>query len=167
MSLHIRAATLADLSVLTEIHNYYVLNTHIVFDVEPFETAQRRAWFDGHNDGRRYRLLVAEEDGRVLGSAGTGRFRPKQAYDTTVEASIACRPDAVGRGLGTQLYEALFEALANEDIHRVVAGIAQPNDASNALHRKMGFREAGIFTQVGRKFEKYWDVVWMERPLHL
>jgi len=113
-------------------------------------------------------MLVAEDAAcGVVGYTCTGRFRTKDAYDTTVEASIACRADAVGRGLGSLLYSALFEALRGEDIHRIVAGIAQPNPASNALHRRFGFREVGAFTEVGRKFGKYWDVLWLERPLHL
>jgi len=159
----LRPATLDDLPALVEIHNHYVLNTHITFDVEPFTVASRRAWFDEHNDGKRYRIIVADADGVILGSASSGRHRPRAAYDTTVETSIACRPDVVGRGLGTRLYEALFAELAREDIHRLVAGVAQPNDASNALHRKFGFKELGRYSEVGRKFGKYWDVLWFER----
>jgi phosphinothricin acetyltransferase len=65
------------------------------------------------------------------------------------------------------LYQALFAALAHEDINRIVAGIAQPNAASNALHERFGFKPIGTFTAVGRKFDKYWDVRWLERPLRL
>jgi len=162
----IRSASLDDLPSLTEIHNYYVINTHITFDVQPFDPGQRRAWFKDHSDGRRYRLLVADAPERgILGYACTGRFRSKDAYDTTVEASVACRPDAIGQGLGGLLYSALFEAIADQDIHRIVAGIAQPNPASNRLHQRFGFKIVGTFSQVGRKFDKYWDVLWMERPL--
>jgi phosphinothricin acetyltransferase len=164
----IRPASLNDLASLTEIHNYYVLNTHITFDVRPFAPDERRPWFNAHCDGRRYQLLVADDPARgVLGYACTGRCRTKEAYDTTVEASIACRPDGTGRGLGKLLYTALFEAIAGQDINRIVAGIAQPNPASNALHQRFGFKPIGTFTQVGRKFDKYWDVLWMERPLKL
>jgi len=70
-----------------------------------------------------------------------------------------------GRGLGTRLYQALFAELVHQDIHRVVAGVAQPNEASNALHRKLGFRQLGTYSEVGRKFGKYRDVVWFERDL--
>lgn len=165
-TLTIRSATLADLPRLTEIYNHYVLNTHIVFDLQPFTAEQRATWFHEHSDGKRYRLLVAEDGaGGVLGYTGTGRFRTKPAYDTTVEVSVACHPDAIGRGIGRRLYQALFESLASEDIHRIVAGIAQPNDASNALHARFGFKPVGRFSEVGRKFGKYWDVVWVERPL--
>jgi phosphinothricin acetyltransferase len=73
----------------------------------------------------------------------------------------------VGHGLGRLLYAALFDSLADQDIHRIVAGIAQPNAASNALHQRFGFKSIGVFNQVGRKFGKYWDVMWMERPLKL
>jgi phosphinothricin acetyltransferase len=167
-SVTIRQASLDDLAGLTEIHNYYVLNTHITFDVQPFTPQQRRSWFQDHSDGHRYRLLVADDPTQgVLGYACTGRFRTKEAYDTTVEASIACRPDATYRGLGKLLYAALFEAITDQDIHRIVAGIAQPNPASNALHARFGFRTIGTFIEVGRKFDKYWDVLCMERPLKL
>ena len=74
---------------------------------------------------------------RVLGYATTSRWRPKAAYDTTVESSVYCRPDVVGRGIGTALYSALFESMAGEDIHRIVAGISQPNPASVALHLRL------------------------------
>ena len=163
----VRPATLADLPPLTEIHNHYIRTTHITFDVEPFTPDQRVGWFHDHSDGRRYRLLVAEAEGTtgILGYAASGRFRSKQAYETTVEVSVACHPDAVGMGIGSELYRALFALLTGQDVHRVVAGIAQPNSASNALHQKFGFRAIGTFSQVGRKFGKYWDVLWMERSL--
>jgi phosphinothricin acetyltransferase len=168
MNVTVRSALIDDLPSLTEIHNHYVVNTHITFDVQPSGPEHRVPWFHDHSDGERYRLLVAcDSHAGVLGYACTGRFRSKPAYDTTVEASVACRPDAVGRGLGTLLYGALFEAIADQDIHRIVAGIAQPNPASNALHQRFGFMGIGSFSQVGRKFDKYWDVLWMERPLKL
>ncbi len=65
------------------------------------------------------------------------------------------------------MYRVLIDALKDEDINRVLAGITLPNDASVALHRRFGFTEVGVFTECGRKFGKYWDVVWMERPLRL
>ena len=78
-----------------------------------------------------------------------------------------CRPDACGRGCGTALYGALFAALAREDVHTLVAGVSLPNDASLALHARFGFRAVGIFHAVGRKFDRYWDVAWFERPMAL
>jgi phosphinothricin acetyltransferase len=159
----IRPASLADLPRLTEIHNYYVQNTHITFDVRPFTSEQRVPWFNQHSNGGRHRILVAEDGGQILGYTATGSFRSKEAYETTVEVSVACSPDSTSKGIGSQLYRELFSLLEKEDVHRIVAGIAQPNAASNALHGRFGFTKIGAFTEVGRKFGKYWDVLWMEK----
>jgi phosphinothricin acetyltransferase len=161
----IRSAMFSDLPRLTEIYNHYVSNTAITFDLDPFTVEARIPWFEEHSDGGRYRLLVAIEQGKVMGYASTGRFRVKRAYDPTVETSIYCANEARGRGIGTKLYTALFAAIACEDIHRIVAGVTLPNEASIALHRRFGFREVGTFTEQGRKFGRYWDVAWLERPL--
>ena len=163
----IRRATLEDLPRVTEVYNHYVRTTPITFDLRECTVEERVPWFHEHNNGARYRLLVADDGGRVLGYAGTGQFRNKAAYDTTAEVTIYCAPEATGRGIGAQMYAALFDALQGEDLHRLCAGITLPNDASVALHRRFGFTNAGLFTQNGRKFDRYWDVLWMERPLKL
>lgn len=163
----VRPALLSDVPALTSLLNYYILNTPITFDLSPYTPAQRELWFAEHSDGRRYRTIVAERDGNLLGYAATGPFRKKGAYDTTVEISVACDPAAQGAGIGSRLYRVLFDEIAGEDIHRIVAAIVQPNPASNALHQRFGFRAVGLMTAVGRKFDRYWDVLWMERPLVL
>ena len=160
----VRNADLSDLPKLTEIQNYYIQQTHITFDVRPFSPEEREPWFREHSDGKRYRILVAEESvGEIAGYAATGPFRSKEAYQTTVEVSVACNPAVMGKGVGSRLYTELFVLLAREDIHSIVAGIAQPNPASNRLHEKFGFQRVGTFTEVGRKFGRYWDVMWMEK----
>lgn len=163
----IRDATLADLPALTELYNHYIINSPVTFDLEPYGPDGRRGWFDAHAPTGPHRLLVAEEGGQILGYATSSRWRPKAAYDTTVETSVYCRHDATGRGLGTQLYRALFEALARERVHRIVAGMTLPNDASRALHERFHFIHVGNFAEVGYKFGKYWDVGWFHRPMHL
>lgn len=165
--LRIRPAARADLPRLTEIYNHYVVHSHVTFDVEPYTVERRAAWFEQFAPSGRYRLLVAEEADGVLGYAGTTRFRPKPAYETSVETTIYCSPESAGRGIGNRLYEALFAALAGEDIHRILAGYALPNPASAALHRRFGFQPVGVFSANGRKFGRYWDVAWNERSLRL
>jgi phosphinothricin acetyltransferase len=162
-NLRIRPAEHRDLPRITEIYNHYVLKTPVTFDVDPYTVDQRELWFSQFCATGRHRLLVAEQSHTVLGYAGTTRFRPKSAYDTTVETTIYCAPDAIGKGLGTQLYSELFEQLKVEDIHRFVAVYALPNSASETLHRRFGFKVVGVFTEMGRKFGKYWDVCWAER----
>jgi phosphinothricin acetyltransferase len=163
----IRPAERSDLPRLTEIYNYFVMNTPVTFDVEPYTVERRAAWFEQFALAGRYRLVVAEENGVVVGYAGTTRFRVKPAYDTTVETTIYCSPETVGKGAGSRLYAALFEAIATEDIHRIVAGYTLPNAASQALHARFGFKPVGVFSEVGRKFGRYWDVAWTERALCL
>ncbi len=159
----IRTAERGDLARITEIYNYYVLNTPVTFDVEAYTVERRDTWFTQFNVTGRHRLLVADENGMVVGYAGTTRFRPKAAYETTVETTIYCAPEAAGKGIGGHLYAELFEVLRGEDIHRFVAGYALPNAATEALHRRFGFKVVGVFSENGRKFGKYWDVCWVER----
>ena len=161
----VRVATRADLPRLTEIYNHYVVSTPITFDLEPLTVETRTPWFEEHSDHGRYRLLVAQDGTQVLGYANTHRFRTKAAYDTTVESTIYCAPEGRGRGIGAKLYGELFDAIAGEDINRIVAGITLPNTASLALHQRFGFRRIGTYTEVGRKFGKYWDVAWYQKEI--
>jgi len=161
----IRDGVLADLPALTDIINHYIVNTPITFDVQPYTVEMRRHWFDEHAPNGKYRLLVAEDAGQIVGYATSSQWRPKAAYGTTVESSIYCRHDARGRGIGIALYAALFDAITGEDVHMIVAGATMPNAASVALHERAGFTQVGVFKAVGRKFDKFWDVAWFQRPL--
>lgn len=162
-NIEIRPAMREDLPRLTEIYNYYVVNTPVTFDVAPYTVERRETWFAQFGATGRHRLLVADDGGHVVGYAGTTRFRPKAAYETTVETTVYCAPEAVGKGIGSRLYSELFEALRGEDIHRYVAGYALPNPGSARLHERFGFKVVGVFSENGRKFGKYWDVCWVER----
>ncbi|MFJ4921145.1 GNAT family N-acetyltransferase [Streptomyces sp. NPDC088725] len=163
----VRAGTEADLSALTDIYNHYVQQTVSTFDTTPFTPMARRPWFLSHPEDGPYRLLVAQDvpSARILGYATSSPFRTRAAYSTSVEVSVYCAPDAVGRGVGTLLYAALFKILEDEDIHRAYAGVTQPNEASTRLHERFGFRYVGTYGEVGRKFGRYWDVAWYEKRL--
>src|SRR5947209_20136168 len=121
MAIYTRPATRSDLPRLTEIYNHYVIHTPVTFDLEPYTIDRRAAWFEQFEPAGRHRLLVAEENGVVLGYAGTTRFRAKPAYDTTVETTIYSSQEAVGKSIGRKFYAALFEALAGENINRIIA----------------------------------------------
>ncbi|MBW5424943.1 GNAT family N-acetyltransferase [Streptomyces sp. BG9H] len=169
--MQVRPGVETDLEALTDLYNHYVRETAITFDTVTFLPEERRPWLLSHPKDGPYRLLVAQErdsdtcPGRLLGYATSSPFRAKPAYSTSVEVSVYCAPDAAGRGIGTLLYKALIEALEGEDLHRAYAGIAQPNEASVRLHERFGFRHVGTYEEVGRKFGRYWDVAWYERPL--
>ncbi|MHB8686953.1 MAG: GNAT family N-acetyltransferase [Candidatus Dormibacteraceae bacterium] len=161
----VRPASADDLAAINDIYNQYVDEAHYTFDVEPMTMDARREWFTHYGTTGRYRLMVAVSEGQVIGYASSSRFRPKAAYETSVETSVYLVPEAVGRGVGSRLYEGLFKDLAGEDLHRAYAGIALPNPASIALHERFGFKRVAHFTEQGRKFGRYWDVAWYEKPL--
>jgi phosphinothricin acetyltransferase len=163
----IRPATRDDLPHINEIYNYYVINTPITFEIEPVTVETRAKWFAEHTAGDRYRMFVAHDAGTIVGYACTGPFRERAAYITSVEATIYLAHDATARGIGTALYRVLFDAVKDEDINRLLAGITLPNEASVAIHRKFGFAPVGVFSENGRKFNRFWDVAWMQRPLRL
>jgi phosphinothricin acetyltransferase len=161
----VRPAEAADLGALNDLYNEYVRTTHITFDIEPMSMDARREWFSHYAATGRHRLVVAIARETLVGYASSSRFRPKPGYDTSVETSVYLAPEATGLGVGTRLYEELFATLRGEDVHRAYAGIALPNPASIALHERFGFKRAALFTEQGRKFDRYWDVGWYEKPL--
>ncbi|MER5884587.1 N-acetyltransferase family protein [Streptomyces sp. NPDC001941] len=154
-----------DLSELTRIYNHYVAETPITFDIDRFTVEQRRPWLESHPDHGPYRLIVAERNGTVIGYATSSPFRPKKAYETSVETSVYLAPEQVGRGVGGLLYEALFDALAGEDVRQALAAVTVPNAASERLHLRLGFEPAGVHREVGRKFGRFWDVAWFQKAL--
>jgi len=161
----IRPAQETDLPRLTEIYNYYIRETAVTFEVEAYSVEQRKPWLAQFGETGRYRILVAERDGSVVGWANSRRFHERAAYAPTVESSIYLDPAARGQRIGTQLYGALFDLLRGEDLHRAIGGITLPNHASVALHRRLGFTPVGVMREVGRKFDRWWDVGWFQKDL--
>jgi len=153
---------LADLEQIVAIYNGYILDTAITFDLKPYTVDTRRPWFDQFSDHQRHQLWVAKQGDRVLGYAASMPFRGKAAYDPSVEDSLYLRPDAKGLGLGKRLLQHLLMQLAGQDVHQVLACITLPNDVSVGLHQALGFKPCGTFHEVGRKFERYHDVMWLE-----
>ncbi len=160
-----RSARAEDLAAIVELVNHFIRETHISLEHEPHTPASRQAWFDGFAERGPHRLLVADDAGALLGYACSTTFRHKAGYARSVETSIYLRPGAEGRGLGRQLYGALFAELEGEPVHRAYAGIALPNPASVALHARLGFHSVGVMREVGFKFGRYWDVEFFEKML--
>ncbi len=161
----IRPVRESDLVAMTDLYNFYVRTTPITFDIAEVSLESRREWLSHYSATGRYRMLVAERAGVLLGYVGSSKLRPRPAYDTTVETTVYVHADHRGLGIGSLLYTALFESLAHEDLHRAYAGITLPNEASIALHHKFGFKDLGVYHEVGRKFGQYWDVAWLEKEL--
>jgi phosphinothricin acetyltransferase len=161
----VRPAVLGDVPAMMAIYNHYVETSHATFDIAPVSLDNRRVWFGHFGERGPFRLLVAERAGQVVGYAGSGQFREKPAYVTSVEMTVYVHPEARGLGVGARMYERLFKVLAGEPIHRAYAGVTLPNPASLALHRRFGFRDVGIYDEVGFKLGQFWSVQWLERPM--
>jgi len=161
----VRKAEGGDLQPLTDLYNHYVETSPATFDLESVSLDSRRQWMSHYADTGPHRLLVAVDGGAIAGYATSGKLREKPGYLTSIETTVYVHPDNQGHGIGTRLYAALFAALAGEDVHRAYAAIVIPNPASVALHARFGFTPVGMNREVGRKFGRYWDVQWFERPL--
>jgi phosphinothricin acetyltransferase len=156
-------ATADDLSGIVEILNDAAANSIASFDTRATSVVERRAWFERFSSTGPYRLLVARRGDLILGYACSQRYRDHEAFGETVEVSIALDASCRGQGVGTSLYRALFDRLAGEPVHVVLAGIAMPNDASVALHRRFGFTEVGTFREYAVKNGRYISSLWMQR----
>lgn len=161
----VRLASRGDLPELVSIYNYYATNSHATFDTDPVTLDSRTSWFDGFSETGPHRLLVAAEGGRVLGCASSAPYREHPAFARTVEVGIYLHPDVRSRGIGSALYRPLLDNLRSENIHVALAGIALPNDASIALHRKFGFTEVGVFENYAVKNGTYISSAWMQLQL--
>lgn len=159
-----RAARVEDMAAVAEIYGHYVLHSHATFELTPPPVQAWEHHLSNDVEHGPYQMFVAFIDGRVVGYAKTGKFRERAAYDPSVEVSVYCAHDVAGRGIGTALYDRLLSTLPG-DFHRAYAGIALPNAPSIALHERFGFTLAGTFREVGRKFDRWWDVSWFEKEL--
>lgn len=162
----IRHAEVADIPRLTEIYNYYVMHSFVTFDQKPASVEDRQRWFNKYLKSGPYQALVAEQDDMVLGCASSSQYREHVAFRETVEVGIYIANEARGKGIGTLLYGRLFEILRLEKLHLAVAGIALPNPASIALHKKFGFTEVGIFKEYAIKNDKYISSIWLQKLLN-
>ncbi|MCP3854730.1 MAG: N-acetyltransferase [Actinomycetia bacterium] len=160
----IRRASVDDLARITEIYNQYIVDSHVSFDTKPWNLERRREWWELYDSGDGpWQVWVAEVDGRVVGASWSSRFRPRTAYDSSVETTIVFDPGVTGRGLGGRLYEALLDDLDHRGVHRQYAIIALPNDASVALHHRMGYKTQAVQDEVGHKMGRYWSTMLLER----
>ncbi len=161
--LTIRDGAPEDFSRINEIYNWTIVNNHVSFDDEPYDLEKRQAWWDARDSD--LVCLVGEEDGQVIGVAYSSRYQSKSGYRSTVETTIVIDADHLGRGVGTTLLGALLHRLENDGFHVAVAIVALPNDASVALHHRLGYETVGVLHEVGYKNAKYWDTMLLQRRL--
>jgi L-amino acid N-acyltransferase len=158
----VRPATSADLPAILEIYNEAVLNTTATYDYEPRTLDERVAWFEDHRT-QGYPVFVAVNGaGRVVGWSALNRYRDRPGYRLTTENSVYVAADQRGRGVGRQLLAPLIQAARQRGLHAILAGIDAGNEASLRLHEAFGFREVAHLKEVGYKFNRWLDVVYLE-----
>jgi L-amino acid N-acyltransferase YncA len=159
----VRLADPADGAACAAIYAPYVLETAITFELEPPSGEQMAARIERSLESHAW--LVLERDGHVLGYAYGGRFAQRPAYRWACEVSVYVDREQRGRGLGRALYEVLLPRLAERGYRTALAGMTLPNDASDALHRSLGFEQVGVYRRIGFKLGAWHDVAWSQRAL--
>jgi phosphinothricin acetyltransferase len=160
----IRPAVEADLPALTAIYNEVIASSTAVYSDTPVDVADRRAWWAART-GQGYPVLVADAGEGVIGFSTFGDFRAWPGYRFSVEHSVHVAAGQRGGGVGRALVEALFPIAARLGKHVMMAGVDGENAASIRFHERLGFEQAGRLRQVGFKFDRYLDLVFLQRFL--
>ena len=169
----IRQARETDIPGILDIYNDAILTTTALYTYEPFTLPMMQQWF-ADKTAKALPVLVAataetgagnataNPNDAIAGFASYGPFRPWPAYKYTVEHSIYVHKDCRGKGIAKKLLRTLIDHATAGDLHTIVAGIDSENAVSINLHRQFGFKETGQLTQVGYKFGRWLDLVFMQ-----
>lgn len=163
MNVTIRPATLADAEEILAVYASYITDTSISFETEVPTIDAFAARIE--NIIKNYPYLVCEMNDKIIGFAYACRHRERAAYKYSVDISIYIDENYHRKGIGKQLYTKLFEQLKNQGFYTVFASITLPNENSIGLHKSFGFTEVGTYHNVGYKYGKWHDVIWLEKPL--
>ena len=161
--MHLRLAAIDDAEAIRTIYNLEVTTSTVTFDLGPRTLEEQRAW-QATRSGV-HAVLVAEDAAEVVGFGSLSAWLDRPAYSTTVEDSIYIRRDRQGQGVGKALLTELVDTATAHGFHACMARIVGGHEASIALHRSCGFEIVGTEREVGRKFNRWLDVVVMERML--
>jgi phosphinothricin acetyltransferase len=159
----LRPATNADLGAINAIYNHSVLYSTATYQTEPSTDTERASWFSAH--GARHPVIVAEIDGTVVGWGSLSPYHARAAFARTVENSVYIHKDFHRRGVGKAILVDLLKRAKELGHHRVIAAISGDQEPSLALHESLGFTERGRLTEVGFKFGRWLDVVYLEYRL--
>jgi len=159
----VRLAVRTDAEAIRRIYNHEVENTTATMDLVPRTLVEQEEWLADRSGA--FATIVAELGGEVVGFASLSPYKERAAYRPTVEDSVYVRRDMGRRGIGRLLLQELLERAASSGFHSVMARIEAGGQASRALHAACGFREVGVEREVGRKFNRWLDVVLMQRML--
>jgi phosphinothricin acetyltransferase len=163
--MNVRSACLDDLPGILEIYNEAVRTTTATYDEQPQTLEQRAVWFEDHVQNQ-YPVFVAESHaGSIVGWSALSRFHSRPGYRFTVENSVYVAESHRGQGIGKSLLGALLPAAADQDWRVIIALIDADNAVSLRMHAAFGFERVGHLRQVGYKFGRWLDVIYMQRLL--
>lgn len=166
MSFLIRNYQKSDASAILDIINYFILTTSHNYDYEPKTLPEVELLFDEKiKEG--FPILIGEVAGEIGGYATFGRFRAKPGYDKTIEHSIYLNEKAQSKGLGTEMMRQLIHIATENDFHVMIAGMDSENTGSYQFHERLGFKEVARFSEVGFKFGKWLNLVFMQLILDI
>jgi len=157
----IRDATEQDLPAILDIYNEVILNTTSVYSEQPHTLQMRTTWFS-ERKAANFPVIVAEQNGTIIGFASYGHFRVWPCYRFTVEHSVYIHSGYQGRGVSKILLQAIIAHAKNAGLHALIAGIDSENDISLKLHQSFGFVQVAHFKEVGFKFNRWLDLIFME-----
>ena len=157
----IRKMTIDDIGAVTEIYNEAILSTTATFDIEPNSPEDRKRWFSEH--GPKHPVIVSEIEGDVVGWASLSRWSDRGAYEGTAEVSVYVDGTNRGKGVGKSLLSAIVEEGRKAGFHTLTARIVAGNDTSVKLVKSLGFFKIGTLREVGYKFGKYHDVIYLQK----
>ncbi len=164
MGVEVRKAVREDMSAVLDIYNHAVLNTMATADIEPQSLETRIAWFD-ERTAAGFPVLVAVQSGNIVGWSSFGKFHSRPGYRFTVENSVYVAPNSRRLGVGTALLQPLIPLAVEMQMHSIVALVDASNAASISLHSRCGFHEAGRLQQAVFKFNRWNDVLLLQRML--
>jgi L-amino acid N-acyltransferase len=164
---YVRDAVISDMSAVRDLYNATILTTTAAWTEEPQTLRARQAWFRAQTRAS-YPVLVADFDGRLIGFTAYASFRGAgkwPGYRFTVEHTIHVNEDHRGQGVGRMLLGALMDRARANEVHVMVAAVDGANTDSIAFHRQLGFDTVARMPEVGHKFDRWLDLVLMQRIL--
>ena len=156
----IRSIKIDDAKAIKEIYNYYIENTIITFEESPVSLQEMEDRINKTKDN--FAWIVYEENNQVVGYAYASPWQPRSAYRYSALGTVYLKVGFEKKGIGTKLYSYLISILKKTDLEVLIGGLSIPNEGSQTLHKKLGFKKVAHFEKVGWKFDKWIDVAYWQ-----
>ncbi|MCJ7812078.1 N-acetyltransferase family protein [bacterium] len=160
MKVKIREADFSDLERINEIYNYYVVNSTCTYQRDPVSMEERIGWFQSRSE--QHPVVVAQESNQIVGWGSISSFKKRSAYENTGEVAVYIDHRFHRRGIGTEILKSLLVHAKKSGLHTLVAAISADQEQSLKLHEKLGFKISGRMAEVGYKFDRWLDVIYMQ-----